>query len=158
MKKNFSKVLISGMLITSLVIAVNAENIKTMSTVGTIVEETKSPEQDLIVTFGIAKDTEIIGSSASGGRGDTTYEHYGSYRYDARAYFQNIGTTTFTYEIYTASDSLVYKGILAPQKSVMLPLLQSIIKWNLSNGKGTVKIYTSDGSTCKAYFRYEILD
>ena len=158
MKKNFSKVLISGMLITSLVIAVNAENIKTVNPVGNIVEETESPQQDLIVPLGTTKDTEIIGSSASGGRGDTTYDHYGSYQYDGRVYFQNIGTTTFTYEIYTACDSLVYKGILVPQKSVMLPLLQSILKWNLSNGKGTVKIYTSDGSTCKAYFRYEILD
>lgn len=163
MKKKFFKFLITSMLIASSAIVVNAETITpvdsssiTVDSSGVIVEE--MDEEDLRVPFGITKDTVILGSSASGGRGDTTYEHYGNYMYDGRAYFKNTGTTTFTYELYTANNTLVYKGTLAPGKAVTLTLLQSIIKWNLSDGKGTAKIYTSDGSTCQAAFRYNVLD
>lgn len=158
MKKNFFKILISSLLIASAAISVSAESVRTVDPAGVIVEETEGSQGGSIAPFGITKDTEITGSAASGGRGDTTYDHYGSYQYDARAYFENIGNTTFTYELYTASGYLVYRGTLAPNKAVTLTLLQSILKWDLSDGKGTAKIYTSDGSTCKAYFRYNVLD
>lgn len=156
MRKKFLKVLISSMLIASSVVAVNAETIKPVNPFGITVEEVVS--EDLIVPYGITQDAEITGLSTTGGRGSAEYEHYGNFQYDARAYIQNIGETTFTYELYAPSGLLVYQGTLAKGKSVTLNLLQSVLQWNLSDGKGKVKIYTSDGSTCKAYFRYNVLD
>ncbi len=37
-------------------------------------------------------------------------------------------------------------------------LTASVLKWNLCNGRGEAKIYTADGSTAEAYFRYNVLD
>ncbi|MEZ2661217.1 hypothetical protein [Aneurinibacillus aneurinilyticus] len=112
----------------------------------------------IVTPTGITQDTRIYASQAAGGRGSAEYEHYGNFKYDGRTYIKNIGNREFTYKLYTANQTLVYQGTLQPGKDVTLNLLQSVLKWNLSDGKGKVTIASPDGGTAEASFRYNVLD
>ncbi len=111
-----------------------------------------------ISTFGITADTYLTATSSISGRASTLYTHYGDFKYDGICIVRNEGSNPFTFEFYTASGRLVYKDKLNPGEEFIGSLLQNILKWDLCNGKGKVRVYTADGSQAEVYFRYMVLD
>lgn len=139
----------------------SAKNVSVETEQNVVVQNGSNQEDDgsIVVTpTGITQDTRIYASQAAGGRGSAEYEHYGNFKYDGRAYIKNIGNRDFDYKLYTPSGKVSHEGTLKPGKDITLYLTQSVLKWDLSNGKGKLTIASQDGGTAEATFRYNVLD
>lgn len=108
--------------------------------------------------FIVTQDMTITANQAAGGIGCGLYTHYGDFQYDGEAYLENTGTRPFEFTLTTASGRKVYSDTIAPGESRTMPLLQTILLWNLSDGQGKVRIATPDGGDGQGYFRYIILN
>lgn len=107
---------------------------------------------------GITKDTYIYAGQGNGGHGDTTFEHYGNFKYNGKAYFKNTGDRPVIITTYTATGHSVHEFTLEPEKNNICYFTQTVLKWNLCDGKGTAKVVTPDGGTGVLYFRYNVLE
>ena len=110
-----------------------------------------------IETRGITANTYIYATQEVGGRYSTLYEHYGNFKYDGRAFFENIGESVVHIDTYTPTGYHVHSFDLKPKEQFTVNFTQTGLKWNLADGYGKVSVSTPDGSTGIVYFRYNIL-
>lgn len=111
-----------------------------------------------IETRAITANTYIYATQEVGGRGSALYEHYGNFKYDGRAFFENIGESVVHIDTYTSTGYHVHSFGLDPGEQFTATFTQAGLKYNLADGYGKVSVSTPDGSTGIVYFRYNVLN